>query len=123
LVPAAASIHYEAAPDVGYWTFDMRPLVVKSLTAAPRTPHAGARFVLTMSAIRTATAETAAGKVACVFNIAGAGLRPSRSAHVGGRARCVFDIPITAKSKSFRSSIAIRVGVDRIERSIVGTIS
>ena len=116
------NVHYDAAPDLGYWTFDMRPLVVKSFNATPRTPHAGARFVLTMSAIRTATGKAAAGKVACVFRIAGARLRPSKSAFVGRRALCVFDIPLTAKTKNFRSSIAIRVGADRIQRSIAGTI-
>ena len=116
------NVHDDAAPDLGYWTFDMRPLVVKSFNSTPRTPHAGARFVMTMSAIRTATGTAAAGKAVCVFRIAGARLLPTRSAFVGGRARCVFDIPLTATRKSFRSSIAIRVGADRIERSIAGTI-
>jgi hypothetical protein len=118
-----ANVHYDAAPDLGYWTFDMRPLVVKSFNASPRAPHAGARFVLTMRAIRTATGKAAAGKVACVFRIAGVQSRPSKSAFVGDRAVCVFDIPLTAKTKNFRSSIAIRVGADRIQRSIAGTIS
>jgi hypothetical protein len=35
----------------------------------------------------------------------------------------VFDIPFTAKTKKFRTSIAISVGADRIQRSIAGTIS
>jgi hypothetical protein len=117
------NVHYDAAPDLGYWTFDMRPLVVKDFDATPRTPRAGARFVLRMSAIRTATGRAAAGKVACVFRIAGVRLRPSKSAFVGGRALCAFDVPLTAKRKSFRSSIAISVGADRIQRSIAGTIS
>jgi hypothetical protein len=118
------NVHADAAPDQGrFWTFDMRPLVVKSFNATPRTPHAGARFVLRMSAIRTATGKAGTGKVACVFRIAGARLRPSKSTFVGGRALCVFDIPLTAKTKKFRSSIAISVGADRIQRSIAGTIS
>jgi hypothetical protein len=117
------NVHYDAAPDLGYWTFDMRPFVVKSFEATPRTPHAGARFVLRMSAIRTATGKAADGKVACVFRIAGARLRPSKSAFVAGRALCVFDIPLGAKMKKFRSSIAVSIGADRIQRSIAGTIS
>jgi hypothetical protein len=118
------NVHADAAPAQGrFWTFDMRPLVVKSFNATPRTPHAGARFLLRMSAIRTATGRAAAGKVACVFRIGRARLRPSKSALVGGRARCVFDIPLTAKTKNFRSSIAISVGGDRIQRSLAGTIS
>jgi hypothetical protein len=117
------NVHSDAAPDLGYWTFDMRPLVVKSFNATPRTPHAGARFVLRMSAIRTATGKAATGKVACVFRIAGARLRPSERAFVAGRALCVFDIPLSAKMKNFRGSIAIRVGADRIQRSVAGTVS
>ncbi|MFL5950094.1 MAG: hypothetical protein ACJ74M_00660 [Gaiellaceae bacterium] len=117
------NVHSDAAPDLGYWTFDMRPLVVKSFNAAPRTPHAGARFVVRMSAIRTATGKAAAGKVACVFTIADARLRPAKSAFVGGRAVCAFDIPATAKTKKFRSSIVISVGADRSQRSIAGRIS
>jgi hypothetical protein len=120
----STNVHADAAPDQGgFWTFDMRPLVVKSFNATPRTPHAGARFVLSMSAIRTATGKAAAGGVACVFKIAGARLRPSKSAFIGGRALCVFDIPLSAKTKNFRSSIVIGVGADRIQRSIAGTIS
>jgi hypothetical protein len=120
----STNVHADAAPDQGrFWTFDMRPLVVKSFDATPRTPHAGARFVLRMSAIRTATGKATAGKLGCVFSIAGAQLRPSKSAFVAGGAVCVFDIPLTAKTKSFRSSIVISVGADRIRRSIAGTIS
>jgi hypothetical protein len=119
----STNVHADAAPDQGrFWTFDMRPLVVKSFDATPRTPHAGARFVLRMSAIRTATGKATAGKLGCVFSIAGAQLRPSKSAFVAGGAVCVFDIPLTAKTKSFRSSIVISVGADRIRRSIAGTI-
>jgi hypothetical protein len=119
----STNVHADAAPDQGgFWTFDMRPLVVKSFTATPRTPHAGARFVLRMSAIRTATGKAAAGRVACAFRIAGARLRPAKSAFVAGRALCAFDVPLGAKAKSFRSSIVIGVGGDRVERSIVGTI-
>jgi hypothetical protein len=117
------NVHYDAAPDLGYWTFDMRPLVVRSFNTTPRTPHAGERFILRMSAIRTSTGKAAAGKVACVFRIAGARLRPSKSAFVGGRALCVFDVPLTARAKKFRGSIALSVGADRIQRSIAGTIS
>jgi hypothetical protein len=117
------NVHSDAAPDPGYWTFDMRPLVVKSFNATPRTPHAGERFILRMSAIRTSTGKAAAGKVACVFRVAGARLRPSKSAFVGGRALCVFDVPLTARAKKFRGSIALSVGADRIQRSIAGTIS
>jgi hypothetical protein len=117
------NVHADAAPDQGFWTFDMRPFVVKSFNATPRPPHAGARFVLRMSTIRTATGKAAVGKVACVFRIAGARLRASKSAFVGGRALCVFDIPLAAKTKNFRSSIAISVGADRIQRSIAGKIS
>ena len=43
--------------------------------------------------VRTATGKAAAGKVGCVFKIAGARLRPSKSPFVGGRALCLFDIP------------------------------
>ena len=46
-----------------------------------------------------------------------------QSAYVAGRALCVFDIPRATKTRSFRSSIAISVGADRIQRSITGTIS
>jgi hypothetical protein len=120
----STNVHADGAPDQGrFWTFDMRRLVVRSFSATPRTPHAGARFVLRMNAIQTATGNPAAGKVACVFRIAGARLRTSKSAFVGGRALCVFDIPFTAKTKKFRTSIAISVGADRIQRSIAGTIS
>jgi hypothetical protein len=119
----STNVHADAAPDQGFWTFDMRPLVVKSFSATPRTPRAGTRFVLRMSAIRTATGKAGDGKVACEFRINGARLRPSKSAFVGGRALCAFDIPLTAKSKKFRSSITIRVGTDRISRSIAGKIS
>jgi hypothetical protein len=120
----STNVHADAAPDQGrFWTFDMRPLIVKSFDATPRTPHAGARFVLRMSAIRTATGKATAGKLGCVFSIAGAQLRPTKGAFVAGGAVCVFDIPLTAKTKSFRSSIVISVGADRIRRSIAGTIS
>jgi hypothetical protein len=120
----STNVHADAAPDQGrFWTFDMRPLVVKSFDATPRTPHAGARFVLRMSAIRTATGRATAGKLGCMFSIAGAQLRPSKSAFGVGGAVCVFDIPRTAKTKRFRSSIVISIRGDRVRRSIAGTIS
>lgn len=120
----STNVHADAAPDQRrFWTFDMRPLVVKSFTAAPRTPRAGSRFALTMTAIRTATGKPAAGKVACVFRIAQTRLRATRSGVVGGHALCVFDIPRGAKMRGFRSSIAIAVGADRVSRSIAGTIT
>jgi hypothetical protein len=120
----STSVHADTAPEQGgFWAFDMRPLLVKSFNATPPTPRAGARFVLSMRAVRTATGNAAAGKVGCVFKIAGARLRPSKSAFVGGRALCRFDIPVGAKRKPFRSSIAISVGAARIQRSIAGTIS
>jgi hypothetical protein len=119
----STNVHADAAPDQDrFWTFDMRPLVVTSFGAMPRTPHAGARFVLRMSAIRTATGKATAGKVTCLFRIAGERLRASKSAFVGGRALCVFDIPLTAKAKKFRSSVTISVRADRVQRSIAGRI-
>ena len=117
------NVHYDAAPDQGYWMFDMRPLVVKSFGVTPSTPRAGNRFAIRMSAVRTATGKRVHGRVACLFTVGEMSLRPRTRAFVAGGAVCAFDIPIAAKGKKYRSSISIIAGTDRIGRSIKGTIS
>ena len=117
------NVHYEAAPDQGYWTFDMRPLVVKGFTATPTRPHAGSRYVLRISAVRTATGKRVRGRVACSFTVGQRSLRPRTRAFFIGSAVCVFDIPLGAQGKKYRSSISIIAGTDRIDRSLKGTIS
>jgi hypothetical protein len=119
----ATNVHVDAAPDGGlYWRFDMRPLLVTSFDATPMTPHAGSSYALRMSAVRTATGKAARGKVACSFKVDGLSLHPRTSGFRAGSAVCAFVVPLEAKGKRYRSSIALLVANERVVRSTVGTI-
>jgi hypothetical protein len=119
----ATNVHVDAAPDGGgFWRFDMRPLLVTSFHATPTTPHAGSRYALRMSAVRTATGKAARGKIACWFKVAGLSLHPRTRGFRAGSAVCAFAIPVEAKGKRYRSSIALLVANERVVRTATGRV-
>jgi hypothetical protein len=119
----ATNVHVDAAPDDGrYWRFDMRPLLVTSFNTTPVTAHAGSRYALRMSLVRTATGKPARGKVACSFKVDGLSLRLRTSGFRAGSAVCAFVIPPDAKGKRYRGSIAVLVAGERLVRAAAGTV-
>jgi hypothetical protein len=83
-------------------------LVVRSLKATPKTPTAGRTFTLRLVAARSDTgAVVQNGRVTCVGRIGTARLRAQVQRVQGGAATCTWNIPIKAKGKTFRGSVAV----------------
>jgi hypothetical protein len=117
--------HIDFAPrEGGWWTFDSRALVTKSLTASPKTPRAGATFVLRLAALRTATGSLLArGSVSCAFRIAGRKVAPRSSGFVRHRAVCSYDVPAGTRGSLYRAAITVRAGASAVSRSLSGRVS
>jgi hypothetical protein len=83
-------------------------LVVKSLKPTPKTPIAGQPFTLRLVAARSDTgAAVQNGRVTCNGRIGSARLKAQVQRVQGGAAVCTWNIPLTAKGKSFRGSVAV----------------
>jgi hypothetical protein len=83
-------------------------LVVRSLKPTPRTPTAGRTFTLKLVAARSDTgAVVQNGRVTCIGRIGTARLRAQVQRVQGGAATCTWNIPIKAKGKTFRASVAV----------------
>ncbi len=100
------------APTIGFYTYEVKitppTLVVKSLTPTPTTPIAGRTFTLRLVAARSDTgAVVQNGRVTCVGRIGNARLRAQVQRVQGGAATCTWTIPIAAKGKTFRGSVAV----------------
>jgi hypothetical protein len=83
-------------------------LVVKSLKSTPKNPAAGRSFTLRLVAARSDTgAVVQNGRVTCVGRIGNARLRAQVQRVQGGAATCTWNIPLTAKGKVLRASVAV----------------
>jgi len=83
-------------------------LVVKKLTRTPKAPSAGRPFTLRLVAARSDTgAVVQNGRVTCVGRIGNARLKAQVQGVVGGAATCTWNIPLLAKGKTFRGSVAV----------------
>jgi hypothetical protein len=83
-------------------------LVVKSLKPTPRIPTAGRPFTLRLVAARSDTgAVVQNGRVTCVGRVGNARFTAQVQRVQGGAATCTWNIPLTAKAKTFRGSVAI----------------
>jgi hypothetical protein len=83
-------------------------LVVKSLKPTPKSPTAGRSFTLRLVAARSDTgAVVQNGRVTCVGRIGSARLKAQVQRVQGGAATCTWNIPLTAKGKTFRGSVAV----------------
>ncbi|MBM2822374.1 MAG: hypothetical protein HW413_1120 [Thermoleophilia bacterium] len=83
-------------------------LVVKKLAPTPAKPTAGRAFTLRLVAARSDTgAVVQNGRVTCVGRLGSARLKAQVQRVVGGAATCTWNIPVTAKGKTFRGSVAV----------------
>jgi hypothetical protein len=83
-------------------------LVVRSLKPTPKNPTAGRTFTLKLVAARSDTgAVVQNGRVTCVGRIGTARLRAQVQRVQGGAATCTWNIPLKAKGKTFRGSVAV----------------
>jgi hypothetical protein len=83
-------------------------LVVRSLRPTPKNPIAGRTFTLKLVAARSDTgAVVQNGRVTCVARIGTARLRAQVQRVQGGAAMCTWNIPLKAKGKTFRGSVAV----------------
>lgn len=83
-------------------------LVVRSLKPTPKVPTAGRTFTLKLVAARSDTgAVVQNGRVTCVGRIGTARLRAQAQRVQGGAATCTWNIPLKAKGKTFRGSVAV----------------
>ena len=107
-----------------YWVYDSRPLLVKSFSRTPATPHAGKPFALRLAATRTDSgALVRRGTVSCSMRIAGKPLSARSSGFVRSRATCAYSIPATAKGLRYRGTITIRVNGAKVARSLAGRVT
>ena len=83
-------------------------LVVKNLAPTPAKPTAGRAFTLRLVAARSDTgAAVQNGKVTCVGRVGNARLKAQVQRVAAGAATCTWSIPVTAKGKTFRGSVAV----------------
>jgi hypothetical protein len=100
------------ASDAGLYQYEVKitppTLVVKTLKPTPKSPTAGRSFTLRLVAARSDTgAAVQNGRVTCVGRIGSARLKAQVQRVQGGAATCTWNIPLTAKGKSFRGSVAV----------------
>jgi hypothetical protein len=118
--PVGGTGHVDNAPDSGVWDYDMTtPAALKlnvAAFAAPKTVKAGARLAVAMAATRSDTNElvgTEGGAVSCSATVGGKRLAIVSSGFVTVKsqpaAACIFRVPRTARGKTIRGSITIRV--------------
>lgn len=100
------------ASGAGLYQFEVKitppTLVVKSLKPTPKNPTSGQAFTLRLVAARSDTgAVVQNGRVTCVGRLGNARLKAQVQRVQGGAATCTWSIPLTAKAKTFRASVAV----------------
>jgi len=100
------------AAGAGLYAYEVKitppSLVVQKLTRTPKTPTAGRAFTLRLVAARSDTgAVVQNGRVTCVGRIGNARLKAQVQRVVAGAATCTWNIPLLAKGKTFRGSVAV----------------
>ena len=108
------NVEVDTAPNygVGFYPFEIKvtpaTLVAKRFTAVPARPAAGKPFTLRLVAARSDTgAVVQNGRVTCVGRVGNARLRATVARVVAGAATCTWNIPLAAKGKPFRGSVAV----------------
>lgn len=98
-------------------------LEVKKLKPTPARPAAGSAFTLRLVAARSDTGATIQdGRVACVGKIGNARLKAKLQRVQGGAAVCTWNIPLTAKGKTFKGSVAVVFEGLKASDSYVGKV-
>jgi hypothetical protein len=100
------------ASGAGFYQYEVKitppTLVVKKLTPVPAKPTAGRAFTLRLVAARSDTgAAVQNGRVTCIGRIGTARLRAQVQRVAAGAATCTWTIPVAAKGKTFRGSVAV----------------
>jgi hypothetical protein len=98
-------------------------LVVKSLKPTPRIPTAGRSFTLRLVAARSDTgAVVQNGRVTCVGRVGNARLKAQVQRVQGGAATCTWNLPLSARAKTFRGSVAIVFEGLKVSQSYSGKV-
>jgi hypothetical protein len=98
-------------------------LVVKSLKPSPAQPKAGKSFTLRLAAARSDTgAAVQNGRVTCVGRVGSARLKTQVQRVQDGAAVCTWTIPVGAKGKTFRGSVAVVFEGLRASQGFAGKI-
>jgi hypothetical protein len=117
----------DVAPDDGSWSFDLSqaapltpPVVVKPVIGSPAVtpvkPVAGKRFTIVFPVTRSDTgAALARGTLVCDPSVAGKVL-PHAERFKAGKARLSFAVPRTAKGKSLKVKVTIKLGAQSATR-------
>lgn len=131
LVPGAGfdftNSHRDPAPDDGWWTYGVRigpsRLLVKRFSTEPATPRAGKTFSVRLHAVRDDIgAAVTRGRIACRAAISGMPLRLRRRAFVGTAAVCSWFIPVEAKGRMLRGSIAVMFSGKNVSKAFARKI-
>lgn len=115
------------ASGAGFYQYEVKitppTLVVKSLKPTPAKPTAGRAFTLRLVAARSDTgAVVQNGRVTCVGRIGKARLKAQVQRVVAGAATCMWNLPPTAKTKTFRGSVAVVFEGLKASQSYAGKI-
>ena len=117
----------DVAPDDGFWSFDLStmapltpPVVLKPVIGAPAAtpakPVAGRRFTIAFPVTRSDNgAVLTRGTMVCDPSVAGKVL-PHAEQFQAGKARLSFAVPRTAKGKSLKVKVTIKLGTQSTTR-------
>lgn len=111
-----------APDDFASWTYGLtnKPaltLAATTVSTAPVSPRAGKRFTVSLPVTRSDTRRPiASGTAECGFRLAGMPVA-ARGSVSGGAGRCTVVLPVSAKGKALRGTIAVRSGGARVARS------
>jgi hypothetical protein len=104
--------YYDAAPDSGWYTFDIGPAVTgvtvdsSSLTPTPAHPTAGRSYTLGFQAMTNIGTPLPTGTVQCTATAGGSTLTGSGTVTTG-TGSCTWQIPSTAGGKAFHAHVVV----------------
>jgi hypothetical protein len=121
--------HGDIAPggSAGLYQYEVKTaparLVVKSFKPSPAQPTAGKSFTIRLVAARSDTgAAVQNGRVTCVGKAGSARLKAQVQRVQGRAAVCTWTIPVGAKGKTFRGSVAVVFEGLRVSQGYAGKI-
>jgi hypothetical protein len=127
--PDFTNIHRDAAPDPGHGFFSYSVLTklilnVTAFTTSPKPAKAGRPFSVSLAANENDTAgPVQAGTVACAATIALKRIIAVSHVVANGVASCVWRIPKTAKGKTIRGTITLKVQGVQVTRPFSARIT
>jgi hypothetical protein len=127
--PDFTNAHADAAPDPGHGfnTYQVLTKIVLSATAfttAPKPAKAGRAFSVSMAVTENDTqGPITSGTVLCAASLAGKRIVATRHVVANGIATCVFKIPLTAKGRIIRGTIAVIVQGAQVSRPFSARIT